>query len=104
MSYLSVGPGMYQMHSPDSNLSAGGKDWSSAPWVDWGGNPNTAGPSRIAVGATQVPNDLIVGGDPSTWTPGWGKWYALNKVPVLASAALVAVVAGYFAYRHFGEK
>ncbi len=50
MSYLGVNPGWYQMTAPDTVLSAGGKDWSSAPWVTWGANPNTVGGSRLAVG------------------------------------------------------
>lgn len=93
------------MHSPDSILSAGGKDWSSAPWVDWGDNPNTAGPARIAVG-----NDAIVGG-PNAVLPRHIQisneiraFVINNKLLTAAILASVVAGAGYWAYSYIEGK
>jgi hypothetical protein len=115
------------MHSPDSILSAGGKDWSSAPWVDWGDNPNTAGPARIAVGADapKLTCAETPGCDPRTWGPGTDpivggpnavlprniqisneiRAFVINN-KLLTAAILASVVAGagYLAYSYIEGK
>lgn len=95
------------MHTPDSNLSAGGKDWSSAPWVDWGDNPNTAGPARLAVGNAADA--------PAVGPGGVLPWHirATNQIRYTAANNIVAVTlllasaaagAGHLTYKYFTRK
>lgn len=92
MSYLGVGPGWYRMTAPDTVLSAGGKDWSSAPWVDWGDNPNTAGGPRLAVGSDAKPIVGIL--DPKLVSAVQPPPKPIT--PVVVSVGLIAAAVGLF--------